>query len=235
LINNHTYHYHACLLCRADGNRQPMCNQCESDLPRHAGAVCRCGLPFTGPTTSNPGQHGDTETRPPLCGRCLHRPPPFDRLVSPYRYQWPLDRLIPAYKYHRQLSLEPLLAALWRQHPPEHTPHALVAIPLHWRRHWGRGFNQSLRLADALSRHWHIPVLQALARPKPTRRQQGLTARVRNKNVEHAFQCTANVKGLHLAVIDDVVTTAATARAACQCLMDAGASATQVLALARTC
>lgn len=244
MIRNHTAIARTCLLCRADcGQTRGLCDQCDADLPRHDGAVCRCGLPFTGPTQpatelsseTSLQQQGDAARLPPLCGRCLHRPPPFDRLICPYRYQWPFDRLIPAYKYHRQLPLEPLLTSLWREHPPEQRPQALVAIPLHWRRHWGRGFNQSLRLADALSRHWDIPVIPALARSKPTRRQQGLSATVRQRNVEHAFRCTENVAGLHLAVIDDVVTTTATVRAACQCLIDAGASATQVLALARTC
>ncbi|MBQ0752857.1 MAG: ComF family protein [Gammaproteobacteria bacterium] len=236
MINNYTYIRNTCLLCRANCHQTPsLCDQCEADLPRHDGEVCRCGLPVAAPANSSIEQRNAAEMLPPLCGRCLHRPPPFDRLISPYRYQWPLDRLIPAYKYHRQLSLEPLLTSLWRQHPPKHLPHALVAIPLHWQRHWGRGFNQSLRLADTLSRHWNIPVIQALARTTPTRRQQGLSAKARQKNVEHAFRCTEDVTGLHLAVIDDVVTTAATVRAACQCLIEAGASATQVLALARTC
>lgn len=243
MIKIHSIIPQHCLLCRMPvRTRSGLCSGCQQSLVARESPVCRCGLalPCAPPITLEPPATvespatSETTERPSLCGRCLNNPPPFDRLLSPFAYTWPLNRLIPRYKYQGHTAIERVLLDLWRHHPPAPLPDALVPVPLHWRRHWWRGFNQSHRLALGLSSAWNIPVLQALTRTRPTRHQQGLTAPKRYRNVAGSFRCIKPVAQRHIALVDDVVTTAATARAASQALHDAGAARIDVLALART-
>ncbi|MCH8542597.1 MAG: ComF family protein [Alcanivorax sp.] len=179
---------------------------------------------------------------PPLCGRCLRRPPSFDRVVAPFAYQFPLDVLVLGYKRQRRLALERPLLHLWQTQLAQIAndnlavprPEALVPVPLHWRRLWWRGFNPAARLAETAATTLDIPVLPALIRPAATPSQQGLGASARLRNLRNALVVSRPVTGLHLALIDDVVTTGSTAQAASLALLRAGAARVDVWALART-
>jgi ComF family protein len=111
----------------------------------------------------------------------------------------------------------------------------LVPVPLHPRRLRQRGFNQSQLLARALGRLAGLPVADALARRVETATQTGLSAAARRRNVEGAFRAVrpAAVGGRVVVLVDDVLTTGATARACARALRDAGASAVRLLTLAR--
>lgn len=215
-----------CLLCQSkiDIATHGLCRPCATDIAPNKGPQCRCGLPFN-------GDIGDSEH--PLCGRCLHRAPPYSALHAPFRYQYPLDTLLPAYKYRRRLDVERALFDLMPSAAPGEFD-AVVPVPLHWRRHWWRGFNQAHRLAHAAGERWGIQVLSCLKRQRHTRTQNGMSAKARAKNISHAFTCTRPVESLHLLLIDDVVTTGATVSEASQCLLSAGAQTVEVWALART-
>lgn len=210
-----------CLLCRA-ATRSPtsLCSPCRAELTASPEQVCRCGLPSTLAPSA-------------LCGSCLGQPPPYSALHSAYLYGYPLDQLLSRFKYNRELALEQALAQLWLARAPVAAVDALVPVPLHWQRYFWRGFNQSARLGQRLARARQIPFLQALKRARAAPTQQGLSAAARKRNLRGAFAVCKPVAGLRLALIDDVVTTTATARSACQCLLDGGAVEVQVWSLCR--
>lgn len=224
MVNICSLRLQACALCAAiDQVHHGLCTGCSRSLPALAGNLCRCGLPL--PAGAGTAIH---------CGRCLRQPPPFRRLLAPYVYAWPLDRLIGAYKYRGRTELEAPLLSLWLWRFPDTVlPDVLVPMPMHWRRQWLRGFNQAARLSDGLGRKLGVDTLPALARTRPTAPQQGLPAGPRQRNVRGAFGCTMAVQGLRIALVDDVVTTGATAREAAAVLLSAGAVEVEVWALAR--
>jgi ComF family protein len=112
---------------------------------------------------------------------------------------------------------------------------AVVPVPLHWRRRWTRGFNQSELLAQAIARRCGAPVVNALTRRRATSAQAGLTHAARRQNVAHAFQArpSRRIEGKRVLLIDDVMTTGATAAACARALRRAGAQSVTLLALAR--
>jgi ComF family protein len=218
-----------CMLCLGHADTGPeLCHACHLDLP-WLGARCRvCALPL--PVD---GQ---------LCGQCQNSPPGFTRVVAPFRYAFPLDSLIPAFKYHRQYAFGRLMAellteALREEYRDQPTPHCLIPMPLHHRRQARRGFNQATELARPVARALQLPLLSgALQRVRATESQQGLSAADRRSNLQGAFRCqaVASVEGRHVALLDDVVTTGASVRAASRTLLDAGAEQVSIWCIART-
>src|SRR5437763_1718426 len=71
--------------------------------------------------------------------------------------------------------------------PREERCDIIVSMPLHWRRRWERGFNQSELLAREIGRRWNVPVEKMIRRVKPTAPQAGLTNAKRRANVSGAF------------------------------------------------
>jgi len=115
---------------------------------------------------------------------------------------------------------------------------ALIPVPLHWTRLFQRRFNQSAELARAISRQKNIAVIDdALARVRATPPQVGLARDERAKNVHGAFSiektARSKVKGKRIVLIDDVLTTGATANACARVLRRTGATRIDVLTLAR--
>lgn len=216
---------HRCLLCMSDSESR-LCAHCESSLPWLDQACLRCALPLT-----DPADH---------CGRCTARPPSFDRSIAAFRYAPPIDKLIGQFKNHGQLSagrlLDHYLAEKIRQQlSHEAPPDVLTAVPLHWRRQLLRGFNQSAFLAESLSRQLRIPFIKVARRQFPTPKQQALRRRQRLRNLNRAFVANSNlVEDRHIAIVDDVLTTGATAEALSRSLKLAGARRVDIWALART-
>ncbi len=128
-------------------------------------------------------------------------------------------------------TAEPMARSMARLHWPSDVVAeraALVPVPLSAARHRERGYNQAESLARALSPHWHVPVwTDALVRSRSTQTQVRLTPSERASNVSHAFAVPlhrrAELRGRHLVLVDDVVTTAATLNAAVQALVEGGA------------
>lgn len=222
-----------CLLCTAPGT-EPLCPGCELELPYLAGSPgqCRiCALPLASDS--------------PYCPQCLHEPPAFELCRVPCRYESPLDWLIHAFKYRghsvagRALSrlLGDYLVAQRETGPPQAWPELLVPVPMHWSRRLHRGFNQTELLAADLGRQLGLPAARrALVRRRRTPPQPGLSRRQRAHNLRGA--CTVRqphrLAGRRVALVDDVVTTAATARTLARLLIEAGASGVELWALART-
>ena len=119
--------------------------------------------------------------------------------------------------------------------PREQRFDVIVPMPLHWRKRLQRGFNQAELLGRQVSNRTGIPLVNALKRRKRTDPQAGLTRAQRRTNVAGAFEVRrpADVQGRHVLLIDDVLTTGATASACSAVLKRAGASRVTVLTLAR--
>jgi ComF family protein len=152
-----------------------------------------------------------------------------------------MQRIIHATKYRHRPSLGETLGDLLAQRlsvplRDELAKTALVPVPLHRRREKKRGFNQSLVLARALAKAWHLEVApRALRRTRFTQSQAKLGATERWQNVEGAF---APARGLHLEapavlLIDDVLTTGATMNACAAALKSAGVRKVIGIALAK--
>ncbi|WP_276526852.1 phosphoribosyltransferase family protein, partial [Enterobacter hormaechei] len=111
----------------------------------------------------------------------------------------------------------------------------LVNVPLFQRRHWRRGYNQSDLLCRPLAR-WlgcRYPA-SALKRIHATAVQHRLNARSRQRNLKNAFRLELPVNGLHIAIVDDVVTTGSTVAELSRLLLQSGAASVQVWCLCRT-
>ena len=148
---------------------------------------------------------------------------------------------IHAFKFGGRRSLaEPLgdlLAGLGLSALPGPVPDLLVPVPLHRRRERERGYNQALLVARRLERAWGIAVsADALVRVGATAPQADLDAPARRRNVRKAFAVVRPeiIEGRHLVLVDDVLTTGATAAECARTLAGAGAAVVGVLTIART-
>ena len=146
-----------------------------------------------------------------------------------------LRELIHVYKYGRVKTLaRPLGGLLAAALPRDERFDAMAPAPLHWRRQWQRGFNQSELLARDLARRTGIPVVHALRRVRSTSIQAGLINTARRKNVAGAFCARPRlVAGKRILLIDDVMTTGSTAAACASALKRAGAARVALLTVAR--
>jgi ComF family protein len=145
-----------------------------------------------------------------------------------------LREWIHLYKYGRIKTLaKPLAELLAAAVPREEGFDAVVPVPLHWRKRWQRGFNQSELLARGVARKWGLPVIHALRRSRYTPAQAGLSTTARRKNVAAAFIGRPEASGKRLLLIDDVLTTGSTAAACATALRRAGAARVVLLTVAR--
>jgi ComF family protein len=176
----------------------------------------------------------DAEGRCALCRTGLRG---FDAAYCFGSYEGTLRELIHLYKYGRiQTLARPLADLLAAALPLDERFDAVTPVPLHWRKQWQRGFNQSDLLARAVARRRGIPVVRALRRTRSTQTQAGLSNTERRKNVAAAFQCRRSgetLAGRRVLLIDDVMTTGSTAAACARVLKQAGAARVVLLTVAR--
>lgn len=220
-----------CPSCReplADG---ALCAACWSKLSFIAPPFCaRLGIPFA--YDSGPGL---------LSVEAIANPPAYDRARAAVRYDDVARALVHALKYNDRLDLAPTMGRWMARagHELLKDCDALIPVPLHWRRLWARRFNQSAALAKAIAtdRPGITVADAALARVKPTAQQVGLSKSQRADNVQGAFRVPAarrpEVAGRRLILIDDVLTSGATADACTRVLLRAGAAKVDVLVFAR--
>lgn len=211
-------------------SRIPVCRNClRAPQPLEAEFFCvSCRTPFV---NSFPL---DAEGRCALCRAGLRG---FDAAYCFGSYEGTLRELIHLYKYAGIETLaRPLADLLVSALPLEERFDVVIPVPLHWRKKWQRGFNQAELLARAIGRRRGAPVLRALARARFTQTQAGLSNTDRRKNVAQAFRCRRAVetlRGKRVLLIDDVMTTGATAAACARALKQAGADKVVLATVAR--
>jgi ComF family protein len=221
-----------CRLCGAplqNLSRVPVCDAClRLPSPLAADFFCvACRTPFSSPFPL------DASGRCALCRSNLRS---FDAAYSYGAYEGALRELIHLLKYDRIRTLAVRLGDLLMDaYPRDERLDAIVPMPLHWRRFWQRGFNQSALLAGEVSRRCALPMVRAVRRVRATAPQAGLTNARRRANVAGAFAPSrrGSVRGLRVLLVDDVMTTGSTASACARALKAAGASYVAFLALAR--
>ncbi|AUY34477.1 MULTISPECIES: ComF family protein [Pseudomonas] len=219
-----------CLLCdEPAGQPYSLCLACEQALPWLQEQCRRCALPLALDDL--------------LCGSCSRHPPAFKRVIAPWHYGFPVDTLISRFKHNSQWPLGRLLAQLLGQSLNQHyyeglpRPDCLLPVPLAGRRLRQRGFNQAAMLARWLGRQLRLPCDEhLLQRVRDTTAQQALGAKARQRNLRQAFALIPGreLQGLHLALVDDVLTTGATAQTIARLLRKAGARRVDIYCLART-
>jgi ComF family protein len=201
-----------------------LCNACLGAYPAFRPPWCaRCGVPLP---------------RGGLCRACRGVTSPLAGMRSVGPHVAPMREAVHALKYGgvRVLAdpLAEMMAATWCLSPLPVT--AVVPVPLHPHRVRQRGYNQAVLLARALVPHLGVPSHEEwLVRARDTRSQVGLTRAERWANVDGAFRCTgpAAVAGQRVLLVDDVLTSGATLRAAAEALQAAGADAVWALTLTR--
>ncbi len=183
------------------------------------------------------------EGRAGLCPACRRALPRHDgkmpRLTGidavkvAFWYDYPLIPLVRAFKYQGALHLADVLASGWEGLLPQQPPDCVVPVPLSRRRWRERGYNQAHELALELGSRLGSACTPALLRQRHTAPQAGLSAQARATNVARAFCARTPLRGLRVALVDDVLTTGATLEAAAQALRDAGARQVEAWVVAR--
>ena len=220
-----------CLSCgAATGSHQALCAACWSGLPLIERPFCeRLGIPFT-------YDHGPGV----LSAEAIADPPAFGRARAATRYEGPAVELVHRLKYADRVENAALMGRLMAQAGRDILEGAelLVPVPLHRFRLWYRRFNQSALLCDEIARRSGVPQDPfLLMRRRRTPRQVGLTRNERARNVQGAFLVPEprriHVKDRHIVLVDDVLTSGATAEACARTLLRAGAASVDVLTFAR--
>jgi ComF family protein len=221
-----------CAVCR-DWTPGRICAAC---VQRWAQAVPRC---WSCALRLPPGADAAAM---PRCGRCLREPPPLSRCIAALDYAFPWDALLQRFKFGQALDLGPALvgqmsAALDAAEVAR--PEWLLPVPLSPQRLRERGYNQSWELARALARRRSIACAPTmLVRVRDTAHQLQLAPEARAANVREAFavdpQYVASLRGRHVVLLDDVMTTGATLHELARTLLRAGVTKVDAWVLART-
>jgi len=219
-----------CLRCNEPVSDQgALCAPCWNKIGFIGAACCdSCGLPFDldlGPGT--------------LCALCARDQPPFARARLAMRYDEESRPLVLAFKHGDRLQLAPSLGQFMRRAGAALLAETdvIVPVPLHWTRLFTRRYNQAAVLAHAVGRASGIKVgADWLQRRRATPSQGRQSRAERKRNVAGAFAMKPGrlVAGLRVLLVDDVLTTGATATECARELLKAGAARVEVLTLART-
>lgn len=219
----------ACLLCHGALERDaerggPICAGCRAGLPWNDVACPACALPMRGADIH-------------LCARCSAEPPPQDSALSAFRYETPISQAIFGLKYHAQFRQSRWLGEEIARRVaarPAPMPELLIPVPLHASRLRQRGYNQAQELARGITRRLAIPIdAHCAVRTRATADQIGQGAVARHREVRGAFAVDGRVAGLHIALVDDVMTTGSTVNELAKACREAGAARIEVWTAAR--
>ena len=217
-----------CWLCRLPLRiaRHGLCSRCAQQIPALPAICPCCALPASGTG---------------LCGRCLHRPPPWHSLTCVSDYLPPLSDWVIQLKFSRATALRVMLARLLllkllnsRRDNLLPRIDLVLSVPLHRRRAWQRGYNQAELLAKPLARWLGCEYRAGVRRRRRGLVQHMLRASARKKNLRGAFSLEIPVCGRHILLIDDVVTTGSTVAEISRILLAQGAASVHIGCLCRT-
>jgi ComF family protein len=216
-----------CYWCRRlVGAGRGGCPACSDALPWHEHACRACSAPIAAGRDAS------------ICTSCLEDAPPQDRSWAAFRYEAPIAQAIIDLKFHGRLTPAHILGRLMGERlarRAEPLPELLIPVPLATARLRQRGYNQALQLGRALSGRLALRLVPAAARrTRETGEQTRLDAAARRRNVRDAFAVDAAiVRGRHVALLDDVVTTGATMAELARAARAAGAARVEGWAVAR--
>lgn len=214
-----------CLLCEAEGE-QLICSGCFAQFFSATINRCvSCALPIFVHDTH--------------CGVCLKNPPAFDSTTVACDYVAPFDQLVLALKFGHRLAVASAIADLLARAVVKEIPDLFIAVPLSSQRLAQRGFNQALEIAKPLAHKLDRPIYSnLLRRVRDTQAQTLLHPDQRQKNILHAFSPNNDyadkIRGRHIGVVDDVMTTGATLHEIATCLKQHGAARVSNIVFART-
>ena len=220
-----------CTICgRSVRVSEYLCDQCAIKVTRIVAPFCqKCSEPFEGSITSAFS-----------CANCAHRAIYFEAAVAAYRGRGIVRQIVHEFKYGRQLHLRHLLArwlraALDDERLSGHQFDVIVPVPLHPTRQRERGFNQAGLLGELLSAQTSIPARAVLERIRYTTTQTALDRAERMENLHNAFRLrkNADVRGLRVLLVDDVLTTGSTLNECSRILKRAGAFSVHAATAAR--
>ena len=207
------------------------CDYCWSSIRPIHGPLCRrCSQPFGSPVSLlySPKHQ---------CANCRTRPPAFTQAWTIYPYKSPLKEAIGLFKYKGKISLTgPLADLVLKALPPLPMIDVILPVPLHPIRFREREFNQSLLLANQVSRQLTLPLSHSnLVRVRPTIPQTSLKRNDRLKNLRRSFVVTnlEALMGKNILLVDDVFTTGTTVNECAKTLRKVGAGHVYVVTLAR--
>lgn len=229
----------ACAERLGPARRDPLCGGCWEGLERISTPGCAvCGLPFFG-FVQEAGRGDPAEGGRLICGACRRHRPAFAYARAAARYGDHARDALHAFKFGGRRALaSPLGDLLAELGPALPLPgvDVIVPVPLHPRRERERGFNQSWLLARRVAAAWRITArADVLIRPVATAPQTALGGEARRLNVGGAFRVRRPelVAGRHVLLVDDIMTTGATAEACARALREAGAATVGVVTVAR--
>ncbi len=231
-----------CSLCDAPGlPGLDLCHACHNNLPHNHFCCYQCAAPF-----------GTATNSALICGRCLDKPTGIDHAVVPFLYRPPVDYMIKRLKFSEQMQFSRLLGDLLadaievsyfqtddvrKPIGSDKFPDLVLPVPTHTERLLQRGFNQAEQIANTVADRFQTTCnTGAMVRFASRLPQSTLSAVQRETNIRRSFDVKdpAAVAGMHVAVVDDVYTTGATARAITRKLKSAGAETVSIWAVART-
>jgi len=215
-----------CTLCDNQSSFQPICNDCLNDLPQLSNPCLCCAIDL--PVTS----------KYQYCKDCITAPPHYEHTIAAFNYRFPINLIIPLIKHEQHKIhlrwLADSLAATIKQHPRYAFPQALIPVPISKLKRFKKGYNQTETLAIFLSNSLNITIEnQLVTKTRDTTAQAQLNAKERKKNLNAAFSVVNN-NYKHLAIVDDVMTTGATASEIAKALKATGVEKVDLWVLART-
>jgi ComF family protein len=215
-----------CLLCdQSQSEPCGLCALCQKDLPWLARGCPRCAMPW-------PDHKG--------LYNCFNQPPRFNQCQAAFAYDFPIKQLILTFKDHGNLAAgHPLTLCLAqrivRDATPSVIPDLLIPVPSSWRKRRQRGYNPAALIAKDLARVLNRPWTPKFLKTRPTQQDRKHQSRQQRLNdVTNPFYLTRARAPCHIAIIDDVVTSMATANHVAERLQQAGFHNISLWALARS-
>lgn len=220
-----------CCLCGYTSESDTeICSLCYSTLPWINDRCYRCGLRLKNPNEAI------------YCERCQTKSPCFDRTCALFNYEPPINKMLTRLKFGKQLGIGRILAeillkeakATWYKNNT--FPEAIIPVPLHYKRLRKRGYNQALELVWPLKNKYSpVPILlKECTRVRNTLPQSGLNAEKRYLNLKGAFEVKfQEPPPLHIAIVDDVITTGNTVNDLSLALKKTGVHQVDVWCIAR--